>query len=85
MSQEVPENKDVLRVELKELRARAHNKDMMGFYERMLEFVGRVESKYPDCRSYELFHLLIGSTPLNPTKFDFPGEDSIEKFLREQE
>jgi hypothetical protein len=42
-----------------------------------------IKDKYPDYRNYELYHLLVGSTPSIPCeKFDFPGDDSIERFIR---
>lgn len=43
-----------------------------------------LQKKYPDCRDYRLFHLLIGSTPFDKGcyKFDFDGEDSVEKFIK---
>lgn len=34
---------------------------------------------------YYLLHMVIGSSGMKTTEFDFPGEDSIEKFLRLRE
>lgn len=56
-------------------------------YIECLESTGRkakeLESRYPDFLDYRLYHLLIGSTPSKKcSKFDFPGEDSIEKFIQ---
>ena len=45
----------------------------------------KLEKKYKNTRKYYLFHLLIGSTKTKTSEFDFPGEDSIEKFLRSQD
>ena len=46
--------------------------------------VTALREKYPDYKNYVLYHLLTGSTPHDPmpTLFDFPGDDSIETFLR---
>ncbi|KKS25413.1 MAG: hypothetical protein UU83_C0006G0015 [Candidatus Jorgensenbacteria bacterium GW2011_GWF2_41_8] len=52
-------------------------------HDRLAEFGRKLTEKYPDCRNYILFHVLISSTPpSNATiKEDFPGEDSIIKFI----
>ena len=67
---------------LKDKRGEAYKKDMFGTHEKIIEFTERIKDKYPDYRDYELYHLLIGSTPGGKLpKFDFPGENSIEKFI----
>jgi len=50
----------------------------------------KLKEKYPDHTNYRLYHLLDSSS-LGPdsivkkcSKFDFPGDDSVEKFLRSQ-
>ena len=59
-----------------------------------VEFHGRVilsraqylEGKYPDAREYALFNLLTANSPESDyvySKFDFPGDDSVEKFIRD--
>ena len=49
---------------------------------RILAEVQKLESKYPDLRTYALYHLLIGSTPPDGIQnFDLPGGE-IEKFIR---
>lgn len=46
-------------------------------------FLKKLEKKYPDHTNYRLYHLLDSSTLFkNCPKFDFPGDDSVEKFLR---
>ncbi len=83
MSQEgIPNNEDV-KAELAEKKSLVY-KDMEK-YELLVEFANQLKVKYPDYLDYDLFHFLVGSTPVPdkmPTKFDFPGEDSIEFFLR---
>ena len=57
--------------------------DYLKTHEQIVEFAKRLEQKYSDYNSYKAYHLLIGSTPPNLcSKFDFPGEDSIEKFIK---
>lgn len=51
-------------------------------YEKLVEFAGKLRERYSDCGEYELYHFLSGSTPLHDLpKMDFPGEDSVEKFI----
>ena len=44
-----------------------------------------LKEKYPDYQDYWMFHVLAGSGSeaftKKPTKFDFPGEDSIVLFI----
>ncbi|MEK7478678.1 MAG: hypothetical protein AAB626_02005 [Patescibacteria group bacterium] len=49
------------------------------------DFARNLKEKYKDAGKYHLYHMIIGSTGTKTTEFDFPGEDSIEKFLRLQE
>lgn len=51
----------------------------------MPRFAKALEARHPDARHYRLFHLLIDSAPSPETitHFDFPGVDSVEKFIRE--
>jgi len=56
------------------------------FLQRQAEFVDNLKKKYSDCEKYRLYHLFIGSTPWEDCpKFDFPGEDSVEKFIESLE
>ncbi len=51
-------------------------------YEKLLEFVEKLKTKYEDYQDYQLYHFLVGSTPAHELpKIDFSGEDSIEKFI----
>lgn len=86
MSKEgVPISKEQILLELGPLKKQYYkNPDL---YDKLVNFGQMLRKKYPDCQDYELFHFLVGST-MRPeemaTKFDFPGEDSIETFLRNQ-
>lgn len=46
------------------------------------EFMETIKKSYSDYDKYRLFHVLEG-TPINEncTEFDFPGEDSVTKFI----
>lgn len=52
--------------------------------EAVLRKTQELKKKYPDFDDYELYHVLIGSGKGNEvfSKFDFPGEDSVESFIR---
>jgi hypothetical protein len=60
-------------------------------YVTFLDFIEKkgneLRQKYSNANKYRTFHLLIGSTPApgECTEFDFPGDDSLEKFLEAQE
>ncbi len=56
------------------------------FQDRLMHFAQRILNKHSDAREYQLFHLIMNSTPQNGDltdlpKFDFPGGYSIENFL----
>jgi hypothetical protein len=53
-------------------------------YNKLVDFAVDLEKKYEDARQYYLFHVLIGSSVISTDKFDFEGDNSIEKFLRSQ-
>ncbi|MBI2465639.1 MAG: hypothetical protein HYV66_00165 [Candidatus Sungbacteria bacterium] len=55
--------------------------DLISFHDRVVNKARELESIYPDYGDYELYHLLIGSTTRDRSKFDFPGEDSVQKFI----
>jgi hypothetical protein len=51
-------------------------------YDKLAEFIGRLKAKYEDYQEYLLYHMFTGSTPPQElAKIDFPGDDSIEKFI----
>ena len=58
-------------------------KNVFEMHNKIAEFGYKLMDKYPDCQKYILFHVLIGSTPPPSavSKDDFPGEDSIIKFV----
>jgi hypothetical protein len=46
------------------------------------EFAQKLRKRYPHFEKYRLYHLLAGSSAFkNCIEFDFPDEDSIEKFI----
>ncbi len=53
-------------------------------YEKIGEYTDKIREKYPDYSEYRLWHVVISSTINENTKithFDFPGDDSAEKFI----
>ena len=87
------EPKNIIEKE-KELRKRAedllgnllekHDMEKINKYQTdLMERVKYLQDKYPDSFKYVMLHALIGSTvhPDIETKGDFPGEDSVEKFI----
>lgn len=84
--EEAPKSKEQIMAELVDLKRKIYEDETK--YESMVEFGIELRNKYPDCEEYELFHFLVGSSIREghePAHFDFPGEDSIETFLRRQE
>jgi hypothetical protein len=56
------------------------------FRRRIIEKVHDLQSKYPDSGQYLMAYVIAQGTPPNScSKFDFPGDDSIEKFIEELE
>ncbi len=67
---------------LKEILMRASNTSEEVV--KINDFGHFLKDKYPNCLDYRLYHLIIGSTPWKEClSYDFEGEDSVEKFLRE--
>lgn len=51
--------------------------------EAIVDWFKKTKEKYPDIRDYLLVHALIGSTSgPGVTKFDLPGEDSVQLFVK---
>ncbi len=71
------------RIDLKQLQEKRHNIfSNIDKYEKLYEFAEKLKAKHEDYKDYRLYHFLIGSTPDRELpKIDFPGEDSIEKFI----
>jgi len=69
----IPEKKELEQAEIERIKE---------IYSRIFEFSKYLEEKYPDCKKYRLFHVLIGSSiPKECDKSDFEGDDSILSFL----
>ena len=83
--------------ELQSLIKEAYKRDLDGTAHKIHDFIGKYEvnvdteetvttglkKKYPNYTEYEMYHVLSGSTPPIPSQFfDFPGDDSLEKFIR---
>lgn len=80
------ENQEALISYCNELKTKAYKRGEQ-FHDEMADFANQLLAKYPDAREYRMFHVLISSTPRKNEvfqKFDFPGEDSIAKFLEEE-
>ena len=64
----------------------ASNTKLFEFQDKLVEYANYIKTKYPNWNNYIVFHILIGSTPPddnpNLTKYDFPEDDSVEKFIR---
>lgn len=78
-------NRETLIRELKEKLNMAYEADAKKMHERVFEFANVIKNKYPDYSKYQLWHLLISSTIGDNTKiiyFDFPDNDSVEKFIK---
>ena len=63
-----------------------HYKKFDEIQEKIVVFVSRLREKYPDSNKYELMHIITGSgiptrANFKPLEDDFPGEDSVEKFI----
>jgi hypothetical protein len=82
---EGPIEKEALVSELKELLMAAYNSDEVldsySNHEFIVKKASELRIKYSDFNDYEMYHVLIGSSK-ECTKFDFPGDNSVEKFLR---
>lgn len=67
----------------------ADGEKLIGNYEKLAQFNKELRKKYGAAvvQRCELLHFAIGSTlspeDINNTFFDFTGEDSVEKYLRE--
>jgi hypothetical protein len=69
----IPEKKELEQAEVDRIKE---------IYLRIFEFSKYLEGKYPECKKYRLFHVLIGSSiPKECDKSDFEGNDSILSFL----
>jgi hypothetical protein len=73
-------------VRIKEILAHAmHDSgDIETLYNKVRKFAHHLQATYPDYARYELYHVLVGSTPRPEDKNgkDFPGDDSVEEFIK---
>jgi hypothetical protein len=54
------------------------------FQRKIIKKTRDLQSKYPDINTYLLAYILVSGTPPDQCpNFDFPGEDSIEKFIED--
>ncbi|MCG2695448.1 hypothetical protein L6248_00755 [Candidatus Parcubacteria bacterium] len=78
-------SEDVKFNELKEKFNIWLRKDLMGNNEITAKFADRIQKEYADHYDYLLYHALTGSgIGSQCSKFDFPGDDSVEKFIEER-
>ena len=49
--------------------------------DQIIAFSKKIKEKYSNFGDYLMYHVLVGSTLRTKPLFDFPGEDSVEKFL----
>jgi len=53
-------------------------------YEKLVYFSQNIKAQYPDHDDYRTWHVISGSGIIQScSHFDFPGDDSVEKHLRE--
>lgn len=75
--------------DLKERVGALYRKDRMGTHEKIAIFGNSLRGKYgkDEVRKCVMFHVLIGSSGYDDIVkfFDFPGDDSIEKFIESLE
>jgi len=86
--EEAPKSREEIIEELKVLVRNFYKPEKTDDYHKMVEFSQGLRQRHSDVENYELFHLLIGSSPKTgdnaPTEFDLKGEDSMENFIRNQ-
>lgn len=83
------ENKAELALQLKKIVSSLYEQDDLNNnfenHKKITEFITKLQKTYPNYQDYLLYHLISFSTPSKiSTQFDFPGEDSIEKYLKSQ-
>ncbi|MEK7549217.1 MAG: hypothetical protein AAB496_01880 [Patescibacteria group bacterium] len=80
------ENKKVFQEEkiekIRSLLMELIEKDAYFITNKIAEFAKNLQKKYSDYHDYRLYCIVVGSTPTKEcSKFDFEGDDSVEKFL----
>ncbi|MCG2698388.1 hypothetical protein L6307_04880 [Candidatus Parcubacteria bacterium] len=60
-------------------------KDLMKNNEEIVKFIDEIKRKYPNHYDCKLYHILAFSGIQHEcSMFDFPGDDSVEKFIEER-
>ena len=88
LSEEIKDKKEVA-LKLKEIKnsflTKNSSEENKKNWDALVVFAKKIRNKYKDASSYWTYNFLIGSSTSEektPNKFDFEGDDSIEKFLR---
>ncbi len=60
-----------------------YKKNLRKLNDPVIGFVANLREKYQDYEDYTLYHSLTGTicSKKGCSKYDFPGEDSVEKFI----
>jgi len=62
-----------------------YKRDQFSIHEKVINLHKRLKKKYPYYMQVRLYHLLSMSTVQRPKiHFDFPDEDSVEKFIEQE-
>jgi hypothetical protein len=73
---------------MKNLKIQRHDLyflELNSFSGALVDFINHLRKKYPDYQKYRLYHLIASSTLFEECPyFDFPDDDSIEKFLHDK-
>ena len=75
------QKREIARAVKEKMNILARSRDILFFHDKLVNKARNLQAKYPDYEDYELYHLLIGSTVYDRPEFDFPGEDSVQKFI----
>ncbi|MHB9019785.1 MAG: hypothetical protein ACYC3G_02870 [Minisyncoccota bacterium] len=80
------EDKKELALKLKKVITTLLNKDCQKYHKKMHDFGLNLRNKYKNASQYYLYNVFIGSSyDKIVSEFDFPENDSIQKFLEIQE
>lgn len=70
--------------ELRMLMRSIPEDDLVAASDKIFDYAANIRKTYPNANDYALYHLVIGSTVEQKPFFDFPGNDSVEKFIKEE-
>jgi hypothetical protein len=80
---------DTYKQRIYELTKNIEDKDLVNYFDEINTKAEEWKKVYgEDLRNYELFHALIGSSPMPGQQFkafDLPGEDNVAAFIAELE